>query len=368
MLEAALLFGLMFGIAQEQPQRTSQIVVIAPDTARSEAALKACLARQCAVGEDVDAAMDHAQMQFLAGDYRKAKDTLRAAWSRNKAHKDDAPEPLSELLRMTSRVDAHLGYFQQARWDNLQARSLLRGAFGERDDRTLAARIEMGDMWVRAGRAEVGREVYADAIKVACEGGRLKSEGLAMLRLASLETQLAMQPGGTEFPESLDELIARNEPELSTYATVGRILRARLALKRGDATAMTQLLAETRAMDELAPPLVDEPTVDLVAGMAGARPRDEGNWADFGFWIEPDGQVSDVEVLRLGKSVYAQWVPLAAKAIGERRYMSRPLSGDVPGLYRIERFTITSRLIKPTGSRMWSRSNEWQLLQVDLTP
>ena len=68
-------------------------------------------------------------------------------------------------------------------------------------------------------------------------------------------------------------------------------------------------------------------------------------WIDVGFWVRPDGTVSDVQLLRHGVS--PEWALPLIDAIQRRRYT--PASDDEPD-YRLERYTLTAPWVVPHGT------------------
>jgi hypothetical protein len=92
-------------------------------------------------------------------------------------------------------------------------------------------------------------------------------------------------------------------------------------------------------------------------------------WIDVGFWVEADGTVGDVEVLRsMGD---ASWSSAVERSIRSRRYTplrTEPNSGT-PGFYMIERYTLTAELRTDcTGTRIRCRGPQLRVERMDLTP
>ena len=89
---------------------------------------------------------------------------------------------------------------------------------------------------------------------------------------------------------------------------------------RGREANTDALIAELRAAKLKRPVLLYSPPVDLpkknpiqwegeVGGTRRVLPTDNFNdqWIDLGFWVQPDGRVGDIEILRSGGPT--DWTP-----------------------------------------------------------
>ncbi|MEZ0495671.1 hypothetical protein [Sphingomonas sp. IW22] len=373
--------------AQTPDTGSPTITVIGPNLGESEARLKACIARQCSVSDEIDATLGHAEAQFVAGHYRDARATLQAGISRNRRHADSAPEPVADLLRADARVAAHLGFAGKSRQGMMASEHVLRRAFGEQDRRAIVARIATADAWQAVGRFEAARDAYAAAARLAREADAPRIEGMALLRRASLDAQLSSVQGGTGRPESLEALLARTDPELEPFVNAARIVEARIRLRDGDPDAMEAIIASARQSQGDQPLLLHKPVI--VLGPAGDEVVDrldnrqmpkvatmssellkvpvEDNWADFGFWIGADGRVRDVELLRAGPRLSKEWPKLVLRELAGRRYAPMAPGTDDPGFYRVERYSMTSAFEDGIKSRIRSRSAQRRLVRLDLT-
>jgi hypothetical protein len=83
---------------------------------------------------------------------------------------------------------------------------------------------------------------------------------------------------------------------------------------------------------------------------------------DVGFWVEPSGRVSDIEMLRKGGD--SSWAAPLLRSIQGRIYA--PLA-DPAGSYRVERYTYTSLWQSVTGTRLRQRSPAARIEYLDLT-
>ncbi|WP_315763503.1 hypothetical protein [Sphingomonas sp. Y38-1Y] len=363
------------------------ITVIGPSLKDSEARLRACIARGCPPAEEIDAVLGHAEGQFVAGDYRGARETVRRGVSRNRKFAKTAPEPVADLLRADARIAGHLGFADKARQSMMASEGVLRGAFGETDARSIAGRIATADAWLSQRRFDAAMEGYRAAERLAGRAGNARLEGLALLRRASLDAQLSSARSGDGRPDSLRRLLERREPELAVFVNAARIVDARIQVAQGKTDAMEAIIAAARQDVGNEPLLLHMPVIVLdetgdrvVDKLAkrGAPPltsaqtpllkvATEGNWADFGFWVGPDGRVREAEMLRSGPKLSGEWPKLVVASLGGRRYAPTTAPADEPGFYRVERFTMTAPFTQETRSRIRVRSAERKLVRLDLT-
>lgn len=111
---------------------------------------------------------------------------------------------------------------------------------------------------------------------------------------------------------------------------------------------------------------------DLISNNAALQrlgPNVDNRWVDVGYWINADGRVSDVEVLR--QTGGGNWVQLVENSIKSRQYT--PLRGEArlgsPGFYMVERYTLTAHYRNDcTGSMLRCRDPQLTIERMDLTP
>lgn len=370
-----------------QDQSTDIIVVTGKRLSETHDALSACIARACPVQEEVRATLAHAENEFVAGDYRAARRTLRAGLSRNRRHAAREPGAVADLQRANARTAQHLGFDDSYRLGLISSMETLSRAFGREDRRTLVARVEVGDSLVAVGKYGAARDMYDSVADRATRAGDARLHGFALLRRASLDTQLAMDErriaNSRAEPESLTELLALTAPDQRIFVDAGQILRARLAAGSGNDDYVDTIIACVRTTNADTPILIHSPAIDLNQQRAAmalkgssvipqpspqpARLAMEGNWADFGFWVLPDGTVSEADVLRTGSSLEGNWTPKVLQSLAGRRYLPLALPADHPGLYRVERYTHTSPMMKATGSHIVFRSPLATLARLDMT-
>lgn len=368
-------------------QVAPSITVIGPRLDESERRLRECIARGCPPNEEIDATLAHAEAQFVAGDYRDARATVRSGVARNRRFARTAPEPVADLYRADARIAAHLGFTEKARQGMMASEGVLRDAFGNADARSIAGRIATADAWLSQRRFQAALESYRAAETLAKRSGNARLEGLALLRRASLDAQLSIARSGDGRPESLERLLARREPELAMFVTAARVVDARLQLRRGKSDGMEAVIAAARQdagaeplllhmpviiLDETGDRVVDKLSGRRAAPLPGAQSSllkvaVEDNWGDFGFWVGPDGRVREAEMLRAGTRLSGEWPKLVIASLAGRRYAPMTLPADDPGMYRVERFTMTSEFKLGPKTRIRARSADRRLVRLDLT-
>lgn len=379
---AAALLPIAAQAQQASPKADDDtIVVTGVPLWETEKALKDCLARHCPPDEDIRVTLAHAENQFVAGDYKHARETLLASRGRNQKYAAQYPVPVSDLLRANSRVAAHLGEGEAYRVGALDVVAALKAGLSEDDPRVLVARVEVADSLFRFGRFKTAEQRYWDVVR---DARRLKLpvvEGFALLRIASLYARLAeYDPAnyGRSADKALDRVINSPVPEHRPYANAARVLKVRLAAKRGDDSAVDRVLADFRADPTERPVLLFSTPVELPdeSGRAGndgsvtqriATNPAEDQWVDVSFWVAPDGHPTDVAVLRESKRLDDFWVKPVLASIEARRYAPLKRDPTDPGVLRVERYTYTARWTRQTGSRLRVRETQPRIEMLDLS-
>lgn len=363
-------------------EQEAPIIVVGERTQDSERALKNCIVKKCPPTEDIAASLRHAENLFVAGDYHAARRTLLASRTRNQRFRKQYPVDVADLLRANARVAAHMGESESFYSNTLDSLSALKAGLPPDDPRVLAGRIELGDSYARLGRFTAAEDVYRAVARRAHDLELPSIEGFGLLRLAMMYTSLAARGDaayGLVAKQAVDALINSSVPGLQPFASAARVLRARQQAKRGDATAVDRLIASlppvaTADMPILivAPP-IDLPQLATTAFGGNARNRVglrdvENQWVDIGFWVTPDGKVSEPTVLRESPQLEGDWVKPVLKAIAGRRYAATARDPSGPGAFRVERYTYTARWTTTTGSRLRVRDRQQQIETLDLTP
>jgi hypothetical protein len=378
---AAFVYGLMaFSAQPAAPEDAPPIVVTGRRLSDTEAALRACLARKCPPGEDIDASLAHAENQFVAGDYREARSTLRASLRRNRKQARAYPEPVSDLFRANALVAAHLGFdddYIRSTWGILES---LEKGIPEPDARHFGARMEIAAMTARTRGAPAAEAAYAELARDSERAGRPDIAAIARLRGAGLAYR--QMPSG-ENRRRLVEIARSASPETRVASLMAKLFLARIARQEGKAGEADALLREVAAGGFKTPVLIHSPPYELlVREMAGASDRDvadqgaglaargnparrfggnfEKTWIDVGFWVQPNGRVSHVEILR--RKGDPDWAAPLLRAIGGRLYAP----AREPA-YRLERYSYTAGYEAQTGTRIRQRSPRARVEYLDLT-
>jgi len=380
MVAALLLPALMALSAQSAPparqtvEDSPPIIVTGKRLDETEAALRACLARKCPPDEDIDATLAHAENLFVAGDYRKARDTLRRSLDRNRKYADRYPVPVSDLYRSNALVADHLGFdedYWQSTWGTLNT---LKKGSADPDWRQFGARMEIARMTARLQGLAAGERAYASLAKDAAKAGRQDIAALAKLR--ELGMAYRSQPSGS-IRRRIERIAALTGPENEYAASMAKLYLARLTAESGRIAEAQAMIREVAGPGITALFLIYAPPYQLNVqavdtGYANEFNPSKGNpanrfagnfddmWIDVGFWVQANGRVSDLQILR--KSGDRSWAEPLLTSIRGRLYA--PL--EKPS-YRKERYSYTSGWEEQTGSRIKARSPRARVEFLDLT-
>jgi hypothetical protein len=368
--------------AQDMPTRPD-IVITGERLPDLQNALKACIERKCPPDQDITATLKVAEHQFVDGKYEDARSTLLKSIGRNKRFAHDYPQPVADLFRANYRIAAHLGDGEAFRVGTFDMVSALKAGLPDTDPRVLGGEIEVGDMYARFNRIDEAVGKYSSVERRAIKLGLYNIQGMARLRIVALYSQLAIalpfQYKG-DAHKTADELVNSSDPHMKPFGQAARVLMARLDAKTGDTSAVDELIADYRATGNgttpvllYAPPLKSADDNDRGANSGEtltklSRTNYDGEWVDIGFWVTPDGRVSDAGVLRSGKSMdEPYWVKPILTGISARRYAPLKMDPSQPGVMRVERYTLTARLTTNTGSRLLVREVRPQIEMLDLS-
>ncbi len=368
------------------PQATTtgpDIVVTGVSLNDAKAALKACLDQHCPPDKDIAATLAVAETQFVAGDYRSARETMLSSIGRNRRFAKQYPVPVSDLLRANSRVAAHLGEETAYRSGAIQVVTALKAGLPPSDPRVLSAQLELGDSYAKTGDTLEAVDLYQEVARHAHALNQPRNEGFALLRVARLYAALSYGKSSQYYPDALNavnRLIARREPDLAPFAQAAKLLKANIAIRHGDTGAVDRLIEEYRAAGAGAgatvPVVLFAPKIEprQLSGREGASGTIlnqlamddfDNQWVDISFLINADGRVSDTDVLRKSDKLSGDWVKPILTAVAARRYA--PLAPDSPGFFRVERYSFTAAWTTVTGSRMRVRSPIPKIEMVDLS-
>jgi hypothetical protein len=353
------------------------IVVTARSMKDTADDLAACLARKCPPDEDVKATLAHAENQFVAGDYKSARSTLLKSVGRNRGAAKSYPLPVSNLMRANARVAVNLGERESYQMSTIAIRDALKEGLPSDDLRVVAATIEVADMRARLGYREEASRIYRDAMTRAEAKGDVRLATIAKLRQILVLMQSGEPEDIKDGRKQLIELQKGTDPRYETARMVAGVMVARLDRKKGDTGATDALIAAYKQKGG-----TDRPTLlaydpikqpqQAAVGSGGnplsqtATKNFDGRWVDIGFWISPDGKTSDIEVIRqAGKDV--SWAKPVLTSVGTRVYAPLNREPGDPGVYAVERYTMTSFWEERTGTHFRERSKFMRIEQTDLT-
>jgi hypothetical protein len=341
--------------------------------------LAACLARHCPPNEDIDATTALAEMLFMAGDYRQARTTLRASLGRNRDEARNYPEPVSDLYRANARVARHLGLDRDAQFSTRDILRALQAGLPVEDHRHFSARLEIAQSLIAFNQYRAAQRELRRLAELARAAGRADVAAVAELR--SLWVDYIQVPQGSAVRD-LTALSRRTGPENRISAIGAKMLLIRIYGERGDAGRVDALLAELRQTNTPRRQLLFAPLYRLAVSeddgqTEGGLPlagrsmdttlaRRAGNfddmWIDVAFWVQPDGRVNDLQIVR--KRGNPDWADPLLQSIRGRRYAAIP--GTEP-TYRLERYTYTSGYEMRGGTHIAQRSPRARVEYFDLT-
>jgi hypothetical protein len=380
------------------------IIVTGKSLNDTEADLKNCIARGCSPDEEIRAALAHAENQFITGEYRDAKTTLHQTVGRNRKFGGQYPIEVSDLFRARSRVAEHLGEPQDFKLAVLDMRDTLRDNLPADDARAMVAQIEVGESRAKLGYPKEAIRIFEDMEGKAIGANHNRVAAYAQLRRLLINYDMALDNDAfgqmKRAVAGLRQMADQPKAGAEDFAMVAEVALARLdrrAGKQGSTEAIIKRFAERGGANR--PILLSAEPVKVPAGrnlksgtedlgrrtMAGAVSTKvvgstglqmtpgsfEDRWLDIGFWVNPNGLVSEVEVLRSSGDMYwAQWV---SDAIKSRIYAPLSMKGREasPGFYMVERYTYTSRYLDrsaTTGTRLQTRSPQARIERLDITP
>lgn len=358
-----LVLAVLLAAVQQQP--TSQapvaadVVVIA---SRRRAALDRCLERKCPPEEEVDAAMDAGAEAFAAGQYDDAKSILRRAVSRNAKYARVMPGKISDLYATYADVAEHEG--DETAFINATRNSvtILRRALGEGHPTSIRVSARLGDMWAKLAQPERADGAYRDEAERAARLGRRDLAGMLTFRRAWLALAARDKPQARKILVQLE----RDYGSEPVFAQALAILRARLALGDGKDDGTEAFIAALRSAGTAEPVLMSEPrTPRLVVEEVHFSSNREILWADIGFWIQPDGRIADLQILRPIKN--SDWAKPILQEIATRRYSPVDSNAGDIGVYRVLRYTLRSKYSTKLGSRIRLRAGDVSLHLIDIT-
>jgi tetratricopeptide (TPR) repeat protein len=376
------------------PDRNIIVTGIRPADAERE--LEACLARRCPPMEDMAATLRYAEALFIAGDYQRARAVLRRSIDRNRDEARRYPVAVAGLFRANARMAMHEGDGEDVRRSTYNVERSLRAGLQEADPRILGARLETAEMLAALvdgggipgnmthGRFAAAERAFREVARDAEAIGRPDLAVLADLRRA----MMYRRAGRPEARRELERIAALTDPQTRVQQIAARVVLAGMDRDAGDAGAIDRLAADLARAGLRTPTLLYAPPVHMAATETGSgigtfagsganlngdrveirdmwdagSPETFDYWADVGFWINSQGRVEDLEVLRHRGP--EQWLQPVLRSITGRIY-SPPGSADLA--YRVERYRYTSLLERRTDTRLIQHSARGRIEMIDIT-
>jgi len=394
----ALLIGMstVFQPPAAPPENPNSVLVIGNRIRDYRRDLEACLARRCAPDEDIAATMALAETLFLAGEYRVARTALRDSIGRNGDEAARYPEPVSDLYRANSRVARHLGMDRDASLSTRQSLRALRAGLPVEDYRHFTVRLEIVESLIAFGQYDAARRELSELAGRARRAGRDDVAETAQLR--ELWIDHLQTPHGS-VRRRLTEMSQWTDRERQGLAIGAKMLLVRIYSEARETERADALLAELGRVGGHRQLVYNPPYQLAVQEIQGSldRPGErftanpdtrtdpfrgthlrahsyntvnripdnfENKWIDVGFWVQPDGSVSDLQVVQRGGRASGWEAPLM-ESIRERRYEPGQAAART---YRLERYTYTSAMDgRVTGTHLSTRSPRARLEYFDLT-
>lgn len=342
----------------EEPAIT--VTGINPEVTRK--ALEQCLTMHCPPSVDIELSMTHAEAQLVSGDAKGARQTLMKSRGRNKRYAALLPVPVSNLLALDADVAALDGLKNYSRIGNIDALSALKKGASPDGRRIAMQRLVIGQIFMREGRFTSAVRMFDAVAKQARASGWPDIQGSAMfLGLTFYAIAASVNPAyADEAHRRYTALRSTTEPAMTPMRDGSVALEIKLALidKNADVDAV---LAKANFAPVKTPFMVTMPPVILPAALPG------GQWVDFGFRINRQGAVEDVEPIAKASQASGGWISQAQQALASRRYLPLDLPPDSPGLWRRERLMIVTERIAGDRSRMRTERGAPTLRMIDLS-
>lgn len=355
--------------------RTQTIVVTGRPLAETARALAECIARHCPPDEEIDRTLAHAENQFIAGRYKEARSVLNTAVARNDRFAGTYPRPVADLYRVTGRVAIHLGEGDAYRRAVHGIGRSIRAGLPRDSVESLTADVETGEMNAALGRYDRAQAIYEDVAARAGTANRPIIATMVRLRQAILRDR-----AGYSWIARRDmrAITASADPATRPFAAAARILLARIDRRDGKRDSTDAMIAAFARDPTPVPVLLHAPDIAGLPPRSGmslgggalnrvATQSFDDVWGYFGFWVRPDGTVADVELLRDSGGNPGWERPVIASLTARRYTPFAPADRNPDGLFRVERYPLTSLMFSATGSRIRTRSPNPRYERIDLS-
>lgn len=359
--------------AQSRPgaNESETIVVTGRRLDDTRRALQECLARKCPPVEDMAASLAYAENLFIGGDYRRARSVVQDSMGRNDRFARQHPLEVATLYRADARISIHLGDGATYRSSTFGAVRALKKGLDKNDPTVLTARFDVAAMLAALNDPEGAARAYREIADDAARLGARDLAATAELREAWLTYRKFKLPKSLE---TIERIAGSTDAQLRSSRLAALVVLARLDRERGRTEGPERLLKALAEAGVRKPTLLWAPPVNVPEAYEGRRPTYNNQtlstatevfdktWADVGFWVKPDGSVGEVEVLRSSGS--EGWLKPVLSSISRRIYSP---SSEPVGSYRVERYTWTSLVRTPSGTRVPQHSPQGRIEYVDLT-
>ena len=237
--------------------------------------------------------------------------------------------------------------------------------------------MEIAAMTAKLKGPDRGERAYREVADAARRMGREDIAGMAEVRAAWLVYKQQPSAGKRELQGLLDRTPPL-EPMALSYAKLFASAVARSEGRTADADRLVREIVPNVRKPILlySPPfeMVEQElggiskapsgSADLVDGNVLRRPSRnvERMWVDVSFFVQPDGKVTDLEVIRSENDTF--WAKPLLKLIRGRKYT--PFAGSQP-YPKVERYTYTGGYERSTGTHLNVRSPKTRIEYLDLS-
>lgn len=369
---------------EQNTKEEKTIVVVGQTLDQSLKNLNDCLKRNCPPDQDINASLAHAENLFVEGEYKDARKTIDASLKRNKKHATEYPLPVSDLYRSKGRVLEHLGLLGKSDFAVLKVRDTLKKHLPDELDRVLYAELAIADIFLKDGNSAKALKKIRSVHDKASENGLDNITNFAKLRELNIELSLSerkTRSSALKVKEDILKYINSLEGGDNRFTFPAGILLARADRNLGIEDTTNDLIkAYVTTYGRKRPLLVSSDPINLepseepitVGFLNSAKTsltteKFDDRWADIGFYVNENGRVEDIEILRIKGA--PNWIEAVAQSIASRVYAPKfDLEQNMPsGQYVVERYSYTSEFEKAPGSNLVVRSGNPIVRRLDLT-
>ncbi len=369
---------------EQNTKEEKTIVVVGQTLDQSLKNLNDCLKRNCPPDQDINASLAHAENLFVEGEYKDARKTIDASLKRNKKHAAEYPLPVSDLYRSKGRVLEHLGFIDKSNFAVLKVRDTLEKHLSGELDKILYAELAIADAFLKDGKFPKALNKIRSVNDRARENDFIKIANFAKLRELNIELSLADRSARSatlKVKKDITDYINSLASDENSFAFPASILLARADRNLGIEDSTNELIksyvttfGRKRPLLVSSDPIDLQPSVEPVnVGFLNAAKTSlvtedfDDRWVDIGFYVNENGRVEDIEILRIKGS--PNWIRAVTESIQSRVYAPKfDLEQNMPlGQYVVERYSYTAEFEKAPGSNLVVRTGEPIVRRLDLT-